>query len=387
MIQPGGVIGCLGGGQLGRMLGIEARRLGYGFHVFEPASNSPAAQVADAWTQADYHDEAALEKFIASVDVVTFEFENIPFEVLKKIAARCPVFPEWQVLHICQNREREKCFLREQGYPHAAFAVVDSEASLREHVATIGVPSVLKTADFGYDGKGQVKINAGDALDEIWTRFDYHRAVLEQWIEYELECSVVCARNQQGVITPFPVAENIHTNHILDFSIVPARVDENILKQAVELASSITEDLNVVGILGVELFVTKDGKLLVNELAPRTHNSGHYTIDACVTNQFEQQVRVVAGLPAGNPALRSPVVMVNILGDAWGANSNGANGTNGEPNWQALLKHPRTKLHLYGKSAARVGRKMGHFCVLADSAEIAFSEAQQLKKELVEHHG
>ncbi len=372
MIAPGGVIGCLGGGQLGRMLGIEARRLGYGFHVFEPAAESPAAQVADAWTRADYADEAALEKFIAAVDVVTFEFENIPSEVLKKIAARCPVFPEWQVLHICQNREREKVFLRDHGYPHASFAVIDSEASLREQVKTIGVPAVLKTADFGYDGKGQIKINAADdkTVADVWQQFDYHRGVLEQWVEYDMECSVVCARNQQGEITAFPVAENIHTNHILDFSIVPARLDEKILEEAVSLASAITADLNVVGILGVELFVGKSGQLLVNELAPRTHNSGHYTIDACVTNQFEQQVRVVTGLPMGNTELRSPVVMVNLLGDVWEA---------GTPRWETLLRHPRAKLHLYGKSTPRAGRKMGHFCVLGDSAEQALASARELK--------
>ncbi|MBX2823555.1 MAG: 5-(carboxyamino)imidazole ribonucleotide synthase [Gammaproteobacteria bacterium] len=370
MIPPGGVIGCLGGGQLGRMLGIEARRLGYGFHVFEPAAESPAAQVADSWTRAEYSDREALESFMDAVDVVTFEFENIPSEVLQQIADRCPVFPEWQVLHICQNREREKLFLREHGYPHANFAVIDSQQSLEQHMEEIGVPSVLKTADFGYDGKGQIKLNPGADATEIWQQFDYHRGVLEQWVEYERECSVVCARTQDGEISAFPVAENIHTNHILDFSIVPARMDAGLQQEAVKLAKSITEQLNVVGILGVELFVAKDGKLLVNELAPRTHNSGHYTIDACVTSQFEQQARIVAGLPLGDVTLRSPATMVNILGDAW---------QGGDPAWEVLLNQPETKLHLYGKSTPRVGRKMGHFTVLGETAEAAYQNAQTVK--------
>ncbi|MEM6884965.1 MAG: 5-(carboxyamino)imidazole ribonucleotide synthase [Verrucomicrobiota bacterium] len=371
MIPPGGVIGCLGGGQLGRMLGIEARRLGYGFHVFEPGEESPAAQIADSWMRAEYSDQAALQSFINGVDVITFEFENIPSEVLQQIADRCPVFPEWQVLHICQNREREKLFLREHGYPHAAFAVIDSEKCLEDEMGQIGVPSVLKTADFGYDGKGQIKLKSGVDAADIWRQFDYHRGVLEQWVEYERECSVVCARTRDGKVSAFPVSENVHTNHILDFSIVPARMDTGLQQEAVELASAITEDLNVVGVLGVELFVGKDGKLLVNELAPRTHNSGHYTIDACATSQFEQQARIVAGLPPGDATLRSPVTMVNILGDSW-------QGRN--PPWEVLLEHPDTKLHLYGKSTPRVGRKMGHFTVLGESAEGAYQNARALKE-------
>lgn len=371
MIPPGGVIGCLGGGQLGRMLGIELRRLGYGFHVFEPAAESPAAQVADSWTRADYSDREALDRFMQGVDVVTFEFENIPSDVLKHMADRCPVFPEWQVLHVCQNREREKLFLREHGYPHARFAVIDSEAALEQGMREIGIPSVLKTADFGYDGKGQVRLNPGSDATDIWREFGYYRGVLEQWVEYEMECSVVCARTQQGEISVFPVAENIHTNHILDFSIVPARMDSKLEQQAVELASSITEALNVVGMLGVEMFVTKTGSLLVNELAPRTHNSGHFTIDACVTSQFEQQARVVAGLPLGDPSLRTPTTMVNILGDSW---------QNGDPPWQVLLSHPSVKLHLYGKSEPRGGRKMGHFTVLAETADAAYEQARTLKE-------
>jgi len=373
MIQPGGTIGCLGGGQLGRMLGIEARRLGYEFHIFEPAAESPAAQVAGVWTRADYSDEAALQSFIEAVDVVTVEFENIPSEVLKKIADQCPVFPGWHVLHTCQNREREKVFLRDHGYPHATFAVVDSENELREHLKHIGIPSVLKTADFGYDGKGQVKLNPGDQAENIWKQFGNNRGVLEQWVEFDMECSVVCARNQQGEIRAFPVAENIHTNHILDYSIVPARLEEKIQREAISLASDITESLEVVGILGVELFVDKAGHLLVNELAPRTHNSGHYTIDACMTSQFEQQVRVVAGLPLGDTSLRSAVTMVNVLGESW---------QEGVLPWNGLLNQPQTKVHLYGKLTPRAGRKMGHFCVLGETSEIAFQNAQELKQKL-----
>ncbi|MEM6600382.1 MAG: 5-(carboxyamino)imidazole ribonucleotide synthase [Verrucomicrobiota bacterium] len=371
MIPPGGVIGCLGGGQLGRMLGIEARRLGYRFNVFEPGDESPAGQLADSWTRAEYSDQRALQTFVDGVDVITFEFENIPSEVLQQIAECCPVFPQWQVLHICQNREREKLFLREHGYPHADFAVIDSLTGLQEQMKKVGMPSVLKTADFGYDGKGQIKLNPGVDAAEIWRHFDSDRGVLEQWVEYECECSVICARDQQGNLKAFPVAENIHTNHILDFSIIPARISTGLQQEAVQLASAITEQLGVVGILGVECFVTREGTLLVNELAPRTHNSGHYTIDACVTNQFEQQVRIVAGLPLGDPSLRSPATMVNILGDAWEERI---------PPWDKLLGHRATKLHLYGKLDPRAGRKMGHFTVLEESAEAAYQQARELKE-------
>jgi len=371
MIWPGATFGCLGGGQLGKMLGQAARRMGYGFVVFDPGEESPAAGVADHWVRAPYEDAAALDEFVKRVDVVTFEFENIPSEVLQEMASRRPVLPDWQVLFVCQNRGREKCFLREAGFPHVPFEIVESAEDIAKALEKWQSDAVLKTAAFGYDGKGQQKLTAGSDPASAWATFDQPKAVLEQWMDFELECSVICARSREGELTTFPVAENIHTNHILDFSIVPGRLPEKVLKDAVDLAAAITESLKVVGILGVELFVGKDGSVRVNELAPRTHNSGHYTIDACEVSQFEQQLRMVAGLPPGDTALRAPsAVMVNILGDAW---------RDQPPAWDRILAHPRAHLHLYGKSSPRPGRKMGHFTVTGDDVEATLADARRLK--------
>jgi 5-(carboxyamino)imidazole ribonucleotide synthase len=373
MILPPSTLGVLGGGQLGRMIGLAARRLGYGFHVFEPGAGCPAGQVADRETNAPYSDLNALADFSRSVDVITFEFENIPADVLQHVARSAPIFPDWTVLHTCQNREREKIFLQTCGYPHAPFAVVDSTAGLIQALETIGRPSVLKTADFGYDGKGQTKITAATDPAQAWASLGAPRGVLEGWVDYTCELSVVCARTRNGDIETFPVSENIHTNHILDFSIVPARIDPTIQKEATDIAAAIAENLKVVGLIAVEMFLDRSGKLLVNEMAPRPHNSGHFTFDACVTSQFEQQIRAVCGLPLGSPDLLRPVVMVNLLGDLWQA---------GPPHWDAVLSHPAAKLHLYGKKEARPGRKMGHFCVFGDTVEKAFLEASRIQQNL-----
>lgn len=375
MILPPSTLGVLGGGQLGRMLGQAARRMGYGFHVFEPAAHCPAGQIAGREFNAPYSDLAALDAFADSVDVITFEFENIPADVLQHVGEHAPLHPHWTVLHTCQNREREKTFLRSKGYPCAPFAVVDSADSLRAALTTLGTPSVLKTADFGYDGKGQTKMGPQTDPAAAWAALGAPRGVLEGWVDFTCELSVVCARTRNGEVRAFPVAENIHTNHILDFSIVPARVDPAIQAQALELAESIADQLAVVGLIAVELFLTRDGRILVNELAPRTHNSGHYTLDACPTSQFEQQLRAVCGLPLGAVDLLKPAVMVNILGDAW---------KNGTPAWDRILAHPGASLHLYGKADPRPGRKMGHFTVLGDSAEEAYQTARRLKAALLE---
>ncbi|OUW16638.1 MAG: 5-(carboxyamino)imidazole ribonucleotide synthase [Opitutales bacterium TMED158] len=374
MIGPGKTIGILGGGQLGRMTGQAARELGYGFVVFEPGGQCPAGQVADREINADYADEDALARFADSVDVVTYEFENVNVSALDSLKERVPVYPNPNVLRICQNREREKTFLRESGFPHAPFAVIESASDLENALRTIGKPSVLKTADFGYDGKGQLKIDAQstESAADIWSRFDGDRAVLEGWMEFDLEISVIVAISSSGEVSAFPVAENIHTNHILDFSIVPARMSEAIAEEAVKLATAIAQKLDVIGLIGVELFVLKDGSLAVNEMAPRPHNSGHYTMDACHTSQFEQFVRAVCGLPLGSPQLDRSVAMVNILGDAWQGK---------EPDFAALLQQG-AKLHLYGKAEPRVGRKMGHFNVLGESAEDAFATAKRIKAAL-----
>lgn len=342
------------------MFGIAARRMGYFVHAYEPQADSPAGQISDVEVNAPFTDSARLREFARGVDVISFEFENIPLSAIEVAAGERPVRPRGQVLHICQNREREKNFLRENGFPHAPFAVVDSAAGLEAALRTIGTPSVLKTADFGYDGKGQVKLTGGVDAADVWQKFGAPRGVLEQWIPFEAELSVVVARGLDGRAVSFPASENVHKNHILDLSIVPARFSPEVCAEAERIAGQIAAALDVVGLLAVEFFLTRDGRLMVNELAPRPHNSGHYTFDACATSQFEQQLRAVCGLPLGAPDLLTPVVMWNLLGHLW---------KDGEPDWNVILAEPRAKLHLYGKAEARPGRKMGHVCVLAEAPE------------------
>ncbi len=342
------------------MFGIAARRMGYRVHAFEPNPDSPAGQISDVEVNAPFSDVAALAEFAGNVDVVSFEFENIPLSAIEEVARRAPVRPRGEVLHICQNREREKTFLRAGGFPHAPFAVMESAGGLRAALEEIGAPSVLKTADFGYDGKGQVKLDGAVDAAAVWEKFGAPRGVLEKWIPFQAELSVVVARGTDGVVVAFPASENIHKHHILDLSIVPARFAAEVVAGAGRIAERIAVALDVVGLLAVEFFLTRTGELLVNELAPRPHNSGHYTFDACVTSQFEQQLRAVCGLPLGAPDLLTPVVMWNLLGHLW---------KGGEPDWSVILSEPRAKLHLYGKTGARPGRKMGHVCVLAPVEE------------------
>lgn len=374
MIPSGSTLGVMGGGQLGRMFGIEARKMGYRLGVFNPAGDSPAGQVADFECTAAFTDEAALERFARDVAAVTFEFENIPATSLEALERGCPVRPRPEVLVVCQNREKEKTFLAAKGYPLAPFAVVDSGASLREALGRIGTPAVLKTAAFGYDGKGQKKIGPSDDPEDLWRGFEAPRAVLEKWIEHEREISVICAGSAESGYSCFPAAENVHTHHILDYSVVPARIAQETRREAESIARSLAADLDLCGVLAVEFFLAADGKLLVNELAPRPHNSGHFTFDACITSQFEQQVRTLCGLPLGSPRLLSPVVMVNLLGDLWPADD--------KPDWTPILNEPSAKLHLYGKGEARPGRKMGHFCVLDASPEKALEKALELREKL-----
>jgi 5-(carboxyamino)imidazole ribonucleotide synthase len=374
MIAPGSTIGLMGGGQLGRMFAIAARRMGYRVHTLEPTPDCPAGQVSDLEINAPYDDPDALDQLLRGVDAVTFEFENIPHAALKHLAAETTVRPGPHVLLTCQNRRREKEFLQKNGFATAPFRVVSTEAQFLESVVALGFPSVLKTADFGYDGKGQVKISSKSDLQKVWREFRAPVAVLEGWIDCQAELSVVCARTSQGEVRAFPVAENIHTDHILEYSIVPARFSKRIQSEAKTLAKAIAESLEVVGLLAVELFLTRDDKLIVNELAPRPHNSGHYTFDACLTCQFEQQLRAVCDLPLGDTHLFSPVVMVNLLGDLW---------NHGDPDWLPLLREPSVKLHLYGKKTANPGRKMGHFCVVQNDPVQALDLARNLKDQLV----
>lgn len=378
MILPGKTIGVLGGGQLGRMLGQAAQTLGYRVHVFEPQASCPAGAVANYEVNASYEDENALTQFARNCDVITYEFENIPAAPLATLAGGAPLHPRAEVLHLCQNRQREKAWLRANGFPHVAYAEA-LDGDIAPAVATVGQPAVVKTADFGYDGKGQMKISDTNDLEKAVLIFRGRRCVVERWVEFTSEVSVIVARSATGETRAFPVAENIHTHHILDFSIVPARVDAAVAHAGERLATAIAEKLGVVGLLAVEMFVTKSGDVLVNELAPRPHNSGHWSIDGCETSQFEQHVRAVCGLPLGAVEIRQPTVMVNILGDAWRWRDGRVAG---DPAWDAVLRAPGAKLHLYGKAEPRMGRKMGHFTVRDANIETALARAEELKRKL-----
>jgi len=374
VIPAGKTLGVLGGGQLGRMLAQAVVRMGYRMHVFEPQANCPAGAVSHKEVNASYGDIAALSAFARECDAVTYEFENVPSAPLRAIEGLTQLRPHWNVLATAQNRSREKNWLRQNGFPHARFAEVAAGGDLVAGIREVGVPCVVKTADFGYDGKGQLKVMAEADVAAAERRFAGQPVVIEQFVDFTCEVSAVVARSAAGSMEVFPVAENIHTNHILDFSIVPARVDPVVSARAEAMAKEIAEKIGLVGVMGVEFFVARSGAVLVNELAPRTHNSGHYTMDACTVSQFEQQVRAICGLPLVKPELKSPVVMVNILGDAW---------TKGEPDWAALQARPGTHLHLYGKAEARPGRKMGHFNVLADDVEAALASARVAKAALI----
>ena len=371
MIAPGATIGVLGGGQLGRMLILAGRNLGYRFHVFDPKGPCAAGMVADREVNADYSDESALRDFAAGVDIITLEFENIPAEVIEMLAEIKPVMPGREALHICQHRQREKDFLKANGLPCVPFEYADSAESLKSAVEAIGFPCVIKTAAFGYDGKGQIKLNAPEEADDTEYLWDFlenpPRVVVEKWIHHIGEFSVVCARKADGTKSTFPMAENVHVHHILHASIVPARVTEATQAAGAELACRIADLLDVVGLIAVELFLEEDGSLIINEMAPRPHNSGHYTMDGCITSQFEQHIRAVTDLPFGSTELHGPTVMINLLGDVW---------ADGEPDWAGLLADPKVKLHLYDKGEARPGRKMGHFTVLGDEIDAALASAE-----------
>ena len=378
MIAPGKTIGVLGGGQLGRMLAQAAQTLGYRVHVYEPQIHCPAGAVANHEVNASYQDADALLDFARGVDVVTYEFENIPATALAVIAPLVPLHPSAEVLHTTQNRQREKAWLKANGLPHVAYAEA-LDGDIAPAVAQVGLPCVVKTADFGYDGKGQMKLSTAADLEQAVAIFRGRRCVVEAWCEFSCELSVIVARSTTGETRAFPVSENIHTHHILDFSIVPARVPTAVAEAAEALAARIAEKIGVVGLLAVELFLTTAGELVVNELAPRPHNSGHWSLDGGETSQFEQHVRAVCGLPLGAVAVREPTVMVNILGDAW----KWADGkVVGAPRWAAILAAPRAKLHLYGKAEPRPGRKMGHFTVRAADVATALAQAQALKAQL-----
>ena len=372
-IPPNSTVGIFGSGQLGRMLAVEARKMGYRIHTFSPAEDTPTGQIADRETCAAYEDLEAVEKFARSVDVVTFEFENVPSICAETAAQFAPVHPRGEVLHITQNRLREKTFLQTNGFPVADFRHIKTLEDLEAAIREIGVPAVLKTAGFGYDGKGQAKIKTAEDCSGAFGQIENQEAVLEAFVDFEREVSVVAARDAQGNFADYGAIENAHANHVLDVSFAPASVSGETRKEAVEIARSVLETLDVVGVMTVEFFVTRDGKLIINELAPRPHNSGHLTIDACPSNQFEQQLRAVCGLPLGSTEFFRPAAMANLLGDLWEA---------GEPDWTTALRQANIKLHLYGKSQARRGRKMGHLTALAETAEEAVERVKSVRAAL-----
>jgi 5-(carboxyamino)imidazole ribonucleotide synthase len=374
-ILPGATIGVLGSGQLGRMFAIAARRMGYRVHTLSPDSDTPTGQVADLEIEAHYNDLEVVAEFARGVDVVTFEFENVPAETAETCARFAPVRPAGHVLHTTQHRLREKTFLSDAGLPLTPFRAVRSLADLRAGLEELGYPAILKTADFGYDGKGQLRIAGPDQTDKAWHALRGREAVLEAFIDFEREVSVVAVRGTDGAFVDYGVVENRHERHILDVTIAPAQVSDAVRGEAVEIARTVLDRLEVTGVLCVEFFVTRSSKLLVNELAPRPHNSGHFTFDACVTSQFEQQLRAVCELPLGLPTQMRPAAMVNLLGDLW---------SDGRPNWAAACAHPGVKLHLYGKLDPRPGRKMGHMTALADSVEQALENAMSARCALMQ---
>jgi len=379
MLLPGSTLGMLGGGQLGRMFTIAARTMGYNVIVLEPDPDSPAGQLADKHIVATYDDKAALEKLGKACDVVTTEFENIPAVVLNQLTKYCSVYPSAKSVEKAQDRIAEKAFILSCGLLPVPYGAITTKSEIAEAIKAVEFPAILKTARFGYDGKGQQIIESADDVEAAFQAANQVPCVLEQRIDLECEISVIMGRNENGETQCFPVAENVHKDGILFQTLVPAKIEDDIQQAAQVAAKRMADKLNYVGVLAVEFFVTKKGELLVNEMAPRTHNSGHYTLDACVTSQFEQQVRMVCGLPFGETRLLSPVVMTNLLGDLWGE-LEGKRGKQSkkQPNWENLLNSHASKLYLYGKKEAREGRKMGHFCTLSEKRDNAQAEASQI---------
>lgn len=382
-IMPGSMLGLLGGGQLGRMFIMAARSMGYRVTVLDPANNSPSSSIADRHLAADYLDGDALRELGSTCAGITTEFENVPAEALRTLAEYCVVSPPPSSVAVAQNRILEKKFLTTHGFEVAPYKVIhnpdnshnlDGTASQAHPQELSGLfPGILKVSRLGYDGKGQALVNNAAELQSAFTAMNREPCVLEKRMSLESEISVIVARAFNGEVATFPVPENQHRHGILDISIVPARVSPAIIQNAREIAVQVAEKLDYWGVLCVEFFVLPGEKLLINEVAPRPHNSGHYTIDACTTSQFEQQVRILCGIPLGSAAMCGAAVMVNLLGDLWGQ---------GEPEWEQVLRHPNVKLHLYGKLAARPGRKMGHYTVLGDSVEAALELALNIRQAL-----
>ncbi|SFU32264.1 5-(carboxyamino)imidazole ribonucleotide synthase [Nitrosospira multiformis] len=388
--RPGAMLGLLGGGQLGRMFTMAAQSLGYSVTVLDPEERSPAGSIAERHLRADYLDSEALNELASTCAGVTTEFENVPAEALRILAERCIVSPAARSVAIAQNRILEKNFLAANGFEVVPYAVIQDSDTLQCSANPDEIllqkqpeffpglfPGILKVSRFGYDGKGQVRVSNASELDSAFAGLNRESCVLEKLLPLEREVSVIVSRGFDDEVVTFPVSENQHCNGILDISIVPARVSPEIARNACDIAVRIAGKLDYRGVLCVEFFVLADGRLLVNEIAPRPHNSGHYSINACVTSQFEQQVRILCGMPLGSTSMHGAAVMVNLLGDLW---------QKGEPEWEQVLRHPDVKLHLYGKRDARPGRKMGHYTVLAETTDAALRFALEIKQSLQLSH-
>ncbi len=366
MFLPGSTLGVLGGGQLGRMFCMAARNMGYRTVVLDPDPDGPSSSVADHYIQAAYDDRQGLEEMASLCDVITTEFENVPAESLEFLESRRPVHPSAAAVAVARHRIQEKDYARQAGLMPAPYARIASQDDIAAAIEITGLPAIIKTTTLGYDGKGQQVVEDEAALLKAFQELGQVECVLERKLDLALEISVLLARNPDGEVAVYPPSENEHRNGILHRSVVPARVDAGITDSAMSQAKQLAQLLNYVGVLAVEFFVTLDGQLIFNEMAPRPHNSGHYTLDAAVTSQFEQQVRAMCGLPPGDSRLISPVVMINLLGDLWPVD------------WKNCLDHPSLKLHLYGKQEARAGRKMGHYNLLAERLDDAIVQAAEV---------
>lgn len=372
-ILPNAMLGILGGGQLGRMFTMSARSMGYRVTVLDPDPESPAGSLADVHLCAHYDDVAALKQLAETCQAVTTEFENVPAESMRYLEQHIRVSPRAESVAISQDRIKEKRYISAAGLKTAPFLAVESIADMESDLSAY-LPGILKIARLGYDGKGQIRVSTQDEAKEAFAQLGSKPCVLEKLLDLNLEISVIVTRSEAGQAVCFPVAENRHENGILDVSIVPARIDESIAERARQMALQLAQAMDYIGVLAVEFFLVNGCELLINEIAPRPHNSGHYTLNATLVSQFDQQVRALCRLPAGDTRLFSPVVMVNLLGDIWPEGR--------EPAWETLLNRPNVHLHLYGKQSARVGRKMGHYNVLSPDVGDALDQALELKQVL-----
>lgn len=377
MILPGATLGLLGGGQLGRMFTMAARNLDYRVTVLDPDPLSPAAEFATGHLNTAYTHPVSLQEMANTCAAITTEFENAPAEALIELAKRTTVRPGGEAVAIAQDRMAEKGFIKTNGFPVGPFAVIRSAADFDAALLEVKLPAVLKTARFGYDGKGQAKITSRADLESTYATWNGALCVLEEFLPLEREISVILARKENGETALFPVAENQHVNGILDITIAPARIPDAMAAEAGDIATRLAARLEYVGVMAVEFFVVAGDRLLINEIAPRPHNSGHYTIDACRTSQFEQQVRVLCDLPLGDPSQHTPAVMVNLLGDVWRGDRHQT-----APDWNVVLRHPGSHLHLYGKREARPGRKMGHVTICDHSVAEALETAHDIRAQL-----